>query len=76
MMEVGDLVKQRGSGVAVISEYIRSSLSMGCIGIITTVHDKTNFSYDGRNRGDITVLWSNGKTETLPEIYLEKVEDE
>ena len=75
-MEVGDLVKQRGAGVAIISEYIRSSLSMGCIGIITIVHDKTNFSYDGRNRGDITVRWSNGKTETLPEIYLEKVKDE
>ena len=75
-MEVGDLVKQRGSGVAVISEYIRSSLSLGCIGIVTEVHDKTIFSYDGRNRGDITVQWSNGKKETLPEIYLEKVEDE
>jgi hypothetical protein len=75
-MEVGDLVKQRGVGVAIISEYIRSSLSMGCIGIIKKVHDKTNFSYDGRNRGDITVVWSNGKEETLPEIYLEVVEDE
>ena len=75
-MEVGDLVKQRGSGVAVISEYIRSSLSLGCIGIITKVHNKTAFSYDGRNKGDITVQWSNGKEETLPEIYLEKVQDE
>ena len=75
-MEVGDLVKQRGVGVAIISEYIRSSLSMGCIGIITQVHNKTNFSYDGRNRGDITVQWANGKTETLPEIYLERVENE
>ena len=75
-MEVGDLVKQRGVGVAIISEYIRSSLSLGCIGIITKVHDKTNFSYDGRNRGDITVQWSNGKVEIVPEIYLEKVEDE
>jgi hypothetical protein len=75
-MEVGDLVKQRGTGVAIISEYIRSSLSLGCIGIVTEVHDKTIFSYDGRNRGDITVQWSNGKKETLPEIYLEKVEDE
>ncbi len=74
-MEVGDLVKQRGSGV-VISEYIRSSLSLGCIGIITIVHDKTTFSYDGRNRGDITVQWSNGKVETIPEIYLEKVKNE
>jgi len=74
-MEVGDLVKQRGSGVA-ISEYIRSSLSLGCIGIITIVHDKITFSYDGRNRGDITVQWSNGKVETIPEIYLEKVKNE
>ena len=75
-MKVGDLVKQRGVGVAIISEYIRSSLSLGLIGIITKVHDKTNFSYDGRNRGDITVQWSNGKTETLPEIYLELIENE
>ena len=75
-MEVGDLVKQRSAGVAIMSEFIRSSLNMGCIGIITIVHDKTSFSYDGRNMGDLTVLWSNGKEETLPEIYLEKVEDE
>jgi len=75
-MEVGDLVKQREVGVAIISEYIRSSLNMGCIGIITIVHDKTSFSYDGRNRGDITVMWSNGKEETVPEIYLEKVKNE
>tara|TARA_Y100000034_G_scaffold72853_1_gene87779 strand:- start:435 stop:653 length:219 start_codon:yes stop_codon:yes gene_type:complete len=69
-------VKQRGLGSVIISEYIRSSLSMGCIGIITEVHDKTVFSYDGRNPADITVQWSNGRTETLPEIYLEKIEDE
>jgi len=76
MMEVGDLVKQREAGVAIISEYIRSALHLGCIGIITKVHDKTCFSYDGRNMGDITVQWSNGKVETVPEIYLEKVKDE
>ena len=75
-MEVGDLVKQRTPGVAIISEYIRSSLSMGCIGIVIKVHDKTNFSYDGRNRGDLTVQWSNGKVEIVPEIYLERVESE
>ena len=75
-MEVGDLVKQRSVGVAIISEYIRSSLNMGMIGVVKVVHDKTQYSYDGRNRGDITVIWSNGKEETLPEIYLEKVENE
>ena len=74
-MEVGDLVKQRGEGV-VISEFIRSSLNMGMIGVVKIVHDKTQYSYDGRNRGDITVIWSNGKEETIPEIYLEKVENE
>ena len=76
MMEVGDLVKQRGVGVSIISEFIRSSLHLGLIGVVVEVHNKTNFSYDGRNRGDITVVWSNGKKETLPEIYLEKVNDE
>ncbi len=75
-MEVGDLVQQRSAGVAIISEYIRSSLHLGCIGVIIKVHDKTNFSYDGRYMGDITVQWSNGKVETVPEIYLEKVEHE
>ena len=75
-MEVGDLVRQRTAGVAIISEFIRSTLSLGLLGIITKVHNKTNFSYDGRNRGDTTVCWSNGKVEILPEIYLEKVEDE
>lgn len=74
-MEVGDLVKQRSSGV-VISEFIKSSLSLGCLGIITVIHDKTNFSYDGRYRGDITVHWSNGKKEIIPEIYLETIENE
>ena len=74
-MEAGDLVQQRGSGVAVISELIRSSLNLGCIGVIIEVHDKTNYSYDGRNRGDITVQWSNGKIETIPEIYLEVIKD-
>ncbi len=47
---------------------------MGMIGVIKVVHDKTQYSYDGRNRGDITVVWSNGREETLPEIYLEVVE--
>ena len=74
-MEVGDLVKQRGEGV-VMSEFIRSSLNMGMIGVVKIVHNKTQYSYDGRNRGDITVVWSNGREETLPEIYLEKVENE
>ena len=75
-MEVGDLVKQRSVGVAIINEYIRSTLGLGLIGVVKIVHDKTQYSYDGRNRGDITVVWSNGKEETLPEIYLEVVEDE
>jgi len=75
-MKVGDLVKQRGAGVAVISECIKNQLNMGCIGVITHIHDKRYFSYDGRNRGDVTVHWSNGRTETIPEIYLEKIEDE
>ena len=75
-MEVGDLVKQRDVGVAIISEYIRSSLNMGMIGVVKIVHDKTQYSYDGRNRGDITVIWSNGKEETIPEIYLEVVKNE
>ena len=75
-MEVGDLVQQRSAGVAIISEYIRSSLHLGCIGVIVEIHDKTKYSYDGRYTGDITVQWSNGKIETIPEIYLEKIKNE
>ena len=75
-MEVGDLVKQKEIGEIIISEFIRSSLNLGCIGIIICIHNKTNFSYDGRHKGDVTVQWANGKTETLPEIYLEKIKDE
>ena len=75
-MEVGDLVKQKGAGVAVISSNIMNSLNMDCIGIITEVQDAVYFSYDGRHRSNVTVKWSNGKEETLPEIYLEKIEDE
>ena len=75
-MKIGDLVQQREVGVAIISEYIRSSLNMGMIGVVKTVHEKTQHSYDGINRGDITVVWSNGKEEKIPEIYLEKVENE
>jgi hypothetical protein len=75
-MEVGDLVKARSAGVAIINEKIKNALNMGCIGVVTEVHNKRYFSYDGRNRGDITVQWSNGNIETIPEIYLEKIEDE
>ena len=75
-MEVGDLVKQREVGVAIISEYIRSTLSLGLIGVVKVVHNKTQYSYDGRYRGEITVVWSNGREETLPEIYLEKIKSE
>ena len=75
-MEVGDLVRQKTINVMIISSFIRSALNMGMIGIVTVIHNKVNFSYDGRNSGDITVLWSNGKEETLPEIYLEVIENE
>jgi flagellar hook protein FlgE len=49
---------------------------MDLIGIVVEIHDKRLYSYDGRSPGDITVKWSNGKTETLPQIYLEKVQNE
>jgi hypothetical protein len=74
-MKVGDLVKQRGSGV-VMSEFIRSSLNLGILGIVKVVHEKTTHSYDGINRGKITVVWAHGHEEILPEIYLEVVENE
>ena len=75
-MKVGDLVMQKSVNESIISSFIRSSLNMGMIGVITCIHDKINFSYDGRNSGDITVLWSNGKEETLPEVYLEVIKNE
>ena len=42
-MEVGDLVKQRGAGISLISELIKNNLNMGCIGVIVEVHDKRYF---------------------------------
>ena len=75
-MEVGDLVKQKEPIGAFMSKLIRTSLNLGCIGVVTCIHNKANFSYDGRHDGDVTVQWSNGKIETLPEIYLEKIKNE
>ena len=74
-MEVGDLVKQRGSGVAIISEFIKQNLNLGLVGIIIEVIKGTDHSYDGRPRDDIVVQWSNGNVEKLSEIYLEKLEN-
>jgi hypothetical protein len=74
-MEVGDLVKQKTFGANIISKFLRSSLNMDLIGIIIEIHDKRLYSYDGNSPGDITVRWSNGRTETLPEIYLERVQN-
>ena len=74
-MEVGDLVKQRGSGVAIISEFIKQNLNLGLVGIIIEVIKGTDHSYDGRPRDDIVVQWSNGNVEKLSEIYLEKIQE-
>ena len=73
-MEVGDIVQQRGSGVSVISSFIKQTLNLGLIGIIIEVKPGTNHAYDGRPRDTLVVHWSNGKIERIPEIYLEKVE--
>ena len=75
-MEVGDLVKQKGADIAVINQNILNTLNMNCIGIIIDVESGVYFSYDGRHRSNVTVKWANGNTETVPEIYLEKVKDE
>jgi len=76
IMKIGDLVKQKGAGVAVISNNILSQFNMDCVGIVVEIEPDVYFSYDGRHRSNITVQWSNGKTETMPEIYLEKIENE
>lgn len=72
-MEVGDLVQQRGSGVAVISEFIRQNLNMDLIGVVLEVKNNADHTYDGRPRDDLVIQWSNGKIEKLSEIYLEKI---
>jgi hypothetical protein len=73
-MEVGDLVQQRGSGVSVISDFIKQNLNLGLVGVIIEVKEGSNHAYDGRPRDTLVIHWSNGKIERLPEIYLEKVE--
>ena len=73
-MEVGDLVKQKSSGAVFVSSIVKDNLNMDCVGIVIGVENGIYFSYDGRDRHRITVRWSNGNIEVLPEIYLEKVE--
>tara|TARA_R110000851_G_scaffold315887_2_gene478690 strand:+ start:6438 stop:6659 length:222 start_codon:yes stop_codon:yes gene_type:complete len=73
MFSIGDLVIQRGLGVAIISDILKEQLHLGLIGIVVEVIVGKNHSYDGRSRDDLRVQWSNGDVETLPEIYLEKL---
>ena len=73
-MKVGDLVQQRGVGVAIISEFIKQNLNLGLVGVVIEVIEGSNHAYDGRPRDTLVIHWSNGRIEELPEIYLEKVE--
>ncbi len=70
-MKVGDLVMQKCDGMTSISNVVKEQLNMGCVGIIVSIEAGVYFSYDGRSRGRITVRWSNGTEEMIPEFYLE-----
>lgn len=72
-MEIGDLVKQRTSGVAIISEVIKQILSLNLVGMVIDVMKGTNHSYDGIPRDVLVIYWSNGKQDKIPEIYLKKL---
>ena len=72
-MEVGDLVQQRSSGVAYISEVIKQGLNMDLVGVVLKVEENSDHTYDGRPRNNLVIQWSNGKIEKLSEIYLEKL---
>tara|TARA_B100001094_G_C18179502_1_gene800005 strand:- start:1788 stop:2021 length:234 start_codon:yes stop_codon:yes gene_type:complete len=75
MFDIGDLVQQRGSGVAIISEILRQQLHLGLIGVVIKVVPSTDHTYDGRPRDTLVIQWANGDIEELPEIYLEKIEN-
>lgn len=75
MFSVGDIVTQRSFGVAIISDLLKEQLHLGLIGIVIEVITGKQHSYDGRPRDVLVVKWSNGDVEELPEIYLEKVEN-
>ncbi len=75
MFSIGDLVQQKGIGVAIISEILREQLHLGLIGVVIKIIPSNNHSYDGRPRDVLVIQWANGDIEELPEIYLEKIED-
>ena len=75
MFSIGDIVTQRSFGVAIISDLIKEQLHIGLIGLVIDVLPGKDHAYDGRPRDRLVVKWSNGAIEELPEIYLEKVEN-
>jgi hypothetical protein len=58
-----------------MSDLIKQELNMGLVGIIMEIHVEVNLTNDEIFHNMAIVCWSNGQVEKLPEIYLEKIED-
>ena len=73
MFEVGDLVKFKSQGVVTL---MRASPNKK-IGLVTDIQREAYLCYSGDMDDRITVLWlGTQEEETLPEFYLEKVDED
>ena len=75
MFSVGDIVTQKSFQTSIMSDFIKQELNMGLVGIILEIHVEVNLTNDKIFHNMAIVRWSNGTVEKLPEIYLEKIED-
>ncbi len=73
MFEIGDLVKFKKEGVVTlmrVSPYKK-------IGLVTEIQREAYLCYSGDMDDRITVIWLGAdEEETLPEFYLEKVDED
>ncbi len=75
MFSIGDIVTQKSFRTSIMSDLIKQELNMGLVGIIMEIHVEVNLTNDEIFHNMAIVCWSNGQVEKLPEIYLEKIED-
>ena len=73
MFEVGDLVRFKKQGVVTL---MRASPNKQ-VGLITKIQRGVYLCYSGDMDDRITVLWlGTEEEETLPEFYLEKIDED
>ena len=73
MFEIGDLVKFKDQGVATLTRANPHKK----IGLITEILREAYHCYSGDMDDRITLIWlGTDKEETLPEFYLEKIDED